>query len=789
MQERNERMEVDYNPQLGYRRTIFQGNYDFLVKPHSFDEEADGLSIKVDTYKEKQVTVKVSFLTETAFRFQMFPDEQVQEAKNPVFTFQKQSRETKDGNAEKRKTALKETDEWVEYGNGRLQLRFQKNYWEMSVYSDGKLLTKEQAFDTNVDNRWKCLPTGYYYDEEGRCVKVHETMYLFSDEAFWGFGEKFTDFNKRGQLLHCWQKDALSTNTEDSYKGHPFFISSRGYAVLLNTFTRSTFDMGNTSQVSYQMAAEDGYLDYIFLAETRGDYKSLLQQYIGMTGAIPMIPKWAFGFWMSKCTYNNRKEIEDVVLRAEKEGFPMDVIHIDFWQKTESQGTWEWDTERFPDPEGMIRWLKEHHVHLSIWNYPYLTVDSPAFGELEAKGYFVKNKEGKTALFYSMADSEYLSGCFDFTNPEFLKWYAERVMAVLRMGVSVIKTDFSEAVPEEAVYWDGTSGVEGHNKITYLYAKTIYGLMEKCSHETGNPPMLWGRSGFAGSHQLPAAWAGDSSSSMNNHSAILKGGLSLAMSGVAFWGFDLGGFYSTDYNGNECPPTEEEYLRSVLMGLHMPLSRAHGKTPREPWNFSQKVLDTVRTCVRGRYRMLPYLYDQACNCHLKGLPMLRPLLLEFPEDPVARIQELSYMLGDSLLVAPAFEREEYEVYLPKGKWMNLRTEELLEGGRFVKVAPGVDEIPVFLRENRILPLLKEEKPEHVPEGEFRNLEVTLVYQSEVNADFYDQDEQGNEKRYYFHAYPGKEQRTLRVDTDMDVCSIHLVSEQKYDEIYLNGSLL
>ena len=167
-------------------------------------------------------------------------------------------------------------------------------------------------------------------------------------------------------------------------------------------------------------------------------------------------------------------------------------------------------------------------------------------------------------------------------------------MKVLAMGVSVIKTDFSEAVPEDAVFYDGRGGIQGHNKLTYLYAETIYGFMQESSKSTGIMPLLWGRSGFAGSHRIPAAWAGDSSSALNNHAAILGGGLSLALSGVAFWGFDMGGFYSTDADGNECRPSDEEYLRSVEMGFFMPLSRAHGKTEREPWHYSARTLDIFR---------------------------------------------------------------------------------------------------------------------------------------------------------------------------------------------------
>lgn len=564
------------------------------------------------------------------------------------------------------------------------------------------------------------------------------------------------------------------------------------------------------------MTSEDGCLDELFLVQPDKDYKKLLQQYIALTGPIPMIPKWAFGFWQSKCTYQSREEIEEVVNRALEEELPLDVIHIDNWQKKEYQGCWEWDTGRFPDPKGMVDWLKERHVHLSIWNYPYVAEDAAPFAELTVRGFFVKDEEGNPALFYATADSVCRAACFDFTNPEAVRWYKGKITAVLETGVSVIKTDFSEAVPEHAVYYDGSSGVQGHNRLTYLYAKTVYETMQEYRENAGEKntdaykgdcaaaktqkkdlPMLWGRSGYAGSHRLPAAWAGDSSSACNNHAALLRGGLSIALSGVSFWGFDLGGFYNTAPNGNECPPSEEEYIRSVELGMFMPLARAHGKTPREPWNISARAEKTAREYDRLRHRMAPYLYSSACESHLEGVPMLRPLLLEYPKDPSARVQELSYMLGGSMLAAPPFDREEYEIYLPEGKWLNLKTGKILVGGRFITAAPALEEFPVFQREDSILPLTAEKDAAYVPEGSFRDMEIQLFYTGEstkeqtnwpVNTVFYDQDGDGAIRKYFFRARED-DREGLWIETDMDAAKVHVRTEKTFQKICLNGRLI
>ena len=717
--------ETQYNPQYGIRRTIFSDEYDFLTVIESASVDEKGIRFLVRTWKDRTAAVCVTFLTPSVFRFVMIPELTADSHRQPVIEPASQEG-FEAGNAR----FMEDEDKFI-YATERLSLHFSKKYWEMSIYQNGKLLTKEQAFDTNVDNRWKQLPTGFKVNTHGESISTFEQFVLFSDEMFWGFGEKFTHFNKRGQRIKCWQKDALSTNTEDSYKGHPYFTSSRGYSILLNTFTRSTFDMGASSWISYQIGSDDPVLDYIFLAEESRDYKRLLQQYLQITGQIPMIPQWAFGFWMSKCSYGSRKEIEDVIDEADRLGIGIDVIHIDNWQKPDMAGVWEWDTERFPDPEGMIRELKEKKIHLSLWNYPYLKEDSPAFQSLAERGFFVKNKEGQPAMFKATADSVVLCACFDFTNPEFLEWYKERVKKIVSMGVSVIKTDFSEAVPEEVVFHNGMSGYEGHNLLTYLYAKNIYTWMKEICEKCGELPLIWGRSGYVGSHTIPAAWAGDSSSDKANHSAILQAGLGMAMSGVSFWGYDLGGFYNTGYIGNEERPDVEDYLASVQMGLWMPLSRAHGKTPREPWQYGDLALVKVKEWINFRHRLAPYLYHTACQSHLFGIPMLRPLVMEYPDDPVAKIQNLSYMLGDSLLIAPGFDRDEYDLYLPEGQWRNMESKEVYEGRSFVPVenksfADGGTSLLVFQKEGTSIPLLAQSEVMRVPDGTWKEKDLDFM---------------------------------------------------------------
>lgn len=568
----------------------------------------------------------------------------------------------------------------------------------------------------------------------------------------------------------------LTGEQELFHIGEGVQMSSRGYAILLNTYTRSKFEMGSFSNVAYNMSVEDKVLDYVIWMGN--DYKALLKSYINQTGKIPMIPKWALGLWMSKCSYQTQDEIYEVVKISKERDIKIDVIHIDGWQKEGDAGAWVWDYERFPNPEEMIYKLKKEGIHLCLWIFPYIDENSKYFKEAEEKGFLVKNTKGVTSRFYSTATSTSKVGCFDFTNPHFIEWYKPKVRSVVSMGIGAVKTDFSEAVPEDAVYFDGSTGIQGHNKLTFLYAKTIYDIMAEVKIPLGELPMLWGRSGYAGSHTIPAAWAGDSSTHLNNHACILRGGLSASMSGIPFWGFDMGGFYNTDHEGYECVPTDEEYIRSCQFGFFNSLSRCHGKTPREPWNFGEKAEKIFKKFNDIRHLLLPYLYSTTYKTHLSDIPVIRPVVMEYPEDRSARNVELEYFLGDSLLVVPVFDQEdEIDVYLPNGQWIDLFTHERIKGGRWVKRKIELDKIPVFIRQNKMIPMLTK-IPENIEE-KYENLDVILFCEDEIRDTYIDDGNVQNLKAKI-------EEGTLFINTDMDASYFTVYAEKCLDNAVVNG---
>ena len=767
----------------GWCHYSHEGTKDFLDYVTAYQAEPDGISFVVCTYREQKALVKITFVSETAFRLRMYPNMAQPRLNNQVFDFSGMEGIT-----------AKEEDLFLTAETSRLKLTFRKCPWEMTVALDGELLTKEQIKDHNVDQKYKSIPIGFTVDENGQVINAFETMYLYADEEFYGFGEKFNTFSKRGQTVTVWQRDAQSTNSDVSYKCMPYFMSSAGYSVLMNTYTRTHFNMGATSGVSYTMETEDPYLDYYMFCNR--DPKGLLRDYTALSGRSAMIPRWAFGFWMSRMSYMSRAELEEIVDKMEDFGMSVDVIHIDAWQPNFEDsfvpsGTEDllvFDEHRFPDPQGMINSLKKKGIRLSLWMFPYVQAMDPEgrisyqYRMLAEKGWLVKGPDGKPRVF-SPGEGDvdaWKVAAVDFTNPGLVAYMKGRIKRLMKMGVGVMKTDFSEELPEDSVFFDGTTGLTSHNKYPLLYAKTIYEASKEAKEEMGEKALLWGRSGYAGSQNYPANWAGDSSASKNNLHSILNGGLNMALSGISFWGFDIGGFYNCDYSGKRVIPEDEEYIRSVQMGLMSPLSRSHGQsTPREPWVYSETAQKAFLKINKLRYRMLPYLYSTGYETSREGIPMMRPMLLEFPEDLTTRNISTEYMLGVGVLVAPVFDQPKHHVYLPEGSWIDLETGNRIQGGRWITCPKDIEVIPLFLRQNSMIPMLKT-APMHIADRNFEDLELIVNIADTMEQAYYDDGVEGS-----FRAILKDGVLTMDI-TDIPATAFRIYAASTVSRIIVNG---
>jgi len=516
-----------------------------------------------------------------------------------------------------------------------------------------------------------------------------ESIALTPREAVYGFGERFGRLNKRGQRLFMWNSDTTMTSSDRSYKSIPFYVSSRGYGLFVKTGTKMLFEVG--SEYCYNALSLEVWWDYLeYIVFYGPSFKEILKMYTELTGRPPLPPLWSFGLWMSRCAYRNRREVEEVAEKLREHQIPCDVINIDPpWLKHYCD--LEWNTENFPNPEEMLRKLARKGFKICLWIQPYVPKGTPMYEEGARKGYFVKNKRGEVYNIIDFVKKEV--GIVDFTNPGAREWYKRKLKKLYKIGVNVFKCDMGEAVPEDAVFHDGTTGVETHNLYPLYYQGTVY----EAAVEALGEGLVWGRSGCAGIQRYPVQWSGDSHTTFEDMACVLRGGLSYSMSGVPFWSHDIGGFQGPK-------PSSKLYIRWSQWGLLSSHSRCHGTTPREPWEYGEEALKIFKKFAGLRYSLLPYLYSCAREASEEGLPVVRPLVLEFQEDPTVREIDLEYLLGPFILVVPVFsENDEVEYYLPKCLWLDWWTRKPVEGGHWVKEKVPLDRIPLFIREDSIIP--------------------------------------------------------------------------------------
>jgi len=519
-----------------------------------------------------------------------------------------------------------------------------------------------------------------------------EQLSLDVDEYVYGLGERFTPFVKNGQTVDMWNGDG-GTASEIAYKNIPFYITNKGYGVLIDNEGDVSFEIASEKVECIQFSAEGEQMDYYII--NGHTPKGTIMKYAELTGKPALPPAWSFGLWLSTSftTDYDEKTTSGFINGMEERDIPFQVFHFDcYWMEAYEWCNFKWDSKVFPDPEEMLKRYHERGLRLCVWINPYIGQKSPLFLEGKEKGYLLKKTDGsvwQTDLWQAGM------GIVDFTNPEAAGWYQEKLKVLLDMGVDCFKTDFGERIPvKDIVYFDGSDPVKMHNYYTYLYNKTVFSLLER---EKGkNEAVLFARSATVGGQKFPVHWGGDCSASYPSMAETLRGGLSLSCAGFGFWSHDMGGFENT--------ASADVYKRWCQFGMLSSHSRLHGSTSyRVPWLFDEEACDVLRRFAKLKCALMPYLYGQAVKAHEKGIPMMRPMFVEFPGDRACEPLDRQYMLGDSLLVAPVFkESGEVEYYLPEGKWYQLLTQETIEGGKWQKETHGYLTMPLLLRPGSIL---------------------------------------------------------------------------------------
>jgi alpha-D-xyloside xylohydrolase len=293
----------------------------------------------------------------------------------------------------------------------------------------------------------------------------------------------------------------------------------------------------------------------------------------------------------------------------------------------------------------------------------------------------------------------------DFTNPAARDWYTGKLRVLLRQGVDCFKTDFGERVPVDVAWHDGSDPERMHNYYAQVYNQVVFDLVREERGE--GEAVLFARSATSGGQQFPVHWGGDCESTFGAMAESLRGGLSLGLSGFGFWSHDIGGFEGT--------PTPAVFKRWVQFGLLSSHSRLHGsKSYRVPWDYGDEAVAVTRDFTRLKHRLVPYLYRAALQARDHGTPVMRAMVLEFPDDPSCHQLDRQYMLGDDLLVAPVLSEDgTVDYYVPEGTWTHLLTGEPVTGPRWHRETHGFDTLPLLARPGSVIPFgASDEGPEY-----------------------------------------------------------------------------
>jgi alpha-D-xyloside xylohydrolase len=563
-------------------------------------------------------------------------------------------------------------------------------------------------------------------------------------EQVYGLGERFTPFVRNGQTVDMWQADG-GTSSEQAYKNVPFslHLSPAGaYGVFVDHPGRVSYEIGSESVGQMQFSVEDQTLTYYVVAGPTP--KDVLRRYTALTGRPALPPAWSFGLWLttSFTTQYDEETVTSFVDGMAERDIPLSVFHFDcFWMREYQWSDFAWDPDVFPDPEGMLARLKERGLRVSVWINPYIAQKSALFEEAAQQGYLVRRPNGDIWQWDLWQAG---MGLVDFTNPDACAWFQGKLKVLLDQGVDCFKTDFGERIPTDVRWHDGSDTERMHNYYTHLYNQVVFELLQK---ERGiGEAVLFARSATAGGQQFPVHWGGDCWSSFGAMAESLRGGLSLSLSGFGFWSHDIGGFEGT--------PDPAVFKRWLAFGMLSSHSRLHGSSSyRVPWEFGEEAVDVARKFTRLKHRLMPYLYGAAAEAHRDGVPLMRPMLLEFPEDPTSRTLDRQYMLGPDLLVAPVFAEDgDVEFYLPEGTWTHLLTGERVQGPAWRRENHGFDSLPLYVRPGAVLPLGADESR---PDGDWADGLTLLVAPG------------GHGRTVRLPDHEGRTAATYRVDRDAD----------------------
>ncbi len=492
------------------------------------------------------------------------------------------------------------------------------------------------------------------------------SFYLHAGEAIWGCGQRLDAFNLRGSQLEHWVTDGWN-RIDTSYLAVPFFISSRGYGLFINHPGRVQFDIGYSQENTFRILIPDEGVELIYF---EGTPEEISRTYTALVGRPRSAPYWIFRPWMSRNSYFGSDEVSAIVNRMAALEMPLGVVVLEAW--AEQLHNFRFERRRYPLPITWMQDLKESGVRVLCWITPSVWTNSEAYEMAHENGWLVLNEDGSEHIVRWLEGGRKI----DFRIQEARDWWRDLHVPLIEMGVSGFKTDGGEHMPDPVF----------HNQHPYYYQRASLDAFA----EAGREGITFARSAGPLNAGLSTLWAGDQHAEWNRLAPVIRAGLSASLSGFPLWGHDIGA-----YSGI---PEKELYIRWLQFGAVSPIMQFHGVEGREPWQYDEETIAIAAFYFQVRERLQPWLSEWGQDAVNEGIPILRPLIWHFGDDPETHSIDDQFMLGPELLFAPQVDQTRSRtIYLPADTWIDLWTGEQIIGPATIERSPALHELPAFVR--------------------------------------------------------------------------------------------
>jgi alpha-glucosidase len=573
-----------------------------------------------------------------------------------------------------------------------------------------------------------------------KCLKK-----LTSNQAFFGLGEYGGPLNRRGRELECWNTGTYNWSefNNPEYLNLPFFYGVQPangttnafvYGIFFNNPCRPLFKFGTQFTDKFSFEAGDGQLDYFFFGGgTNHAMTAVMDRYSELTGRPTLLPKWAFGYQLSRFSYDNQNWVQWVADTAVASNIPLDAIYLDIdYMKVNASSSattannvhqLTFNGNNFPNPASMVSHCGAEGVKIVPLIEPIMETQDPMYSEANADLHFIKNNDGSTCQ-----GNIYLGpvSFFDFSSTPMRTWWQSKItnwfgnVPLAGIWNDIDEPEGSDSIPSNGLLWcDGRYGSTSNsdsrrqwsnekNYFGFRCASSSYEALQKIY--PNKRPFVLSRSGNCGLQHYAVSWSGDTGADWTHARTIIRFGLSAMISGAAWYGHDLGGFIG--------PTTPELLTRAHEWGAFLPFFRNHsqgdtwpnGDQGREPWRYADPYQSAMRSSIQLRYKMLPYLYTLAYNCSQTGEPMNEPTVTKyFADQNTLSLNDYDFLVGDYLLVAPVYNqgattRQVYLPWSPGVGWYHWWSNTRYSGGNTVTVNAPLGQVPLFVRSGAIIPM-------------------------------------------------------------------------------------